>query len=136
MRNLSVLATAAAVMITSQAGLATAQPAASNARPSQCFEAHDWQGWKAPDANTIYIKVLNHAVYRLDLASACPELLYPDVHLITRFRGPTMVCSAVDLDLQVSEGGGGRGFATPCIVGKITPLTPAEAAAIPKKFQP
>ena len=68
----------------------------------------------------------------LDLVGSCPTLLIPNAHLVTVFRGPTQVCSAVDLDMKVSDGG----IATPCLVDKITPMSPAEVKALPAKLQP
>ena len=70
------------------------------------------------------------------MAGSCPELTFPNPHLITHTFGPDEVCSAVDWDLKVADGTGPGSFATPCIVAKMTKLTPAEAAAIPKKFKP
>jgi hypothetical protein len=43
-----------------------------------------------------------------------------------------MVCSPVDVDLSA----GPPGFKTPCIVDRLTQLTPAEVAALPKKEKP
>jgi hypothetical protein len=110
-----------------------AQAEPSNDRPAQCFFSQDWNGWKAsPDSKAIYIKVSNRRIYRLDLASACPELQMGDAHLVTKLTG-TSICTALDIDLKVSEG---HGFAVPCIVRQLTPLTDAEAAALPKNERP
>jgi hypothetical protein len=110
---------------------AWAQPAPQNS----CFEIGQFEGWRAPDTKTIYIRVLMDKYYRLDLAASCPALKTPDSHLITHTRGPDTVCSAIDWDLQVSEGSSSR-FSEPCIVKTMTLLTPAEVAAIPKGFKP
>jgi hypothetical protein len=112
--------------------LAFAQPAAA---ASQCFFANNWNGgWKAtPDSKAIYIRVGVNKLYRLDLSSSCPELQQPDAHLINRIRGSSTLCSALDFDLSVSVG---HGFTTPCIVSKLTPLSDAEAAALPKNLRP
>jgi hypothetical protein len=113
--------------------------AAADAQPSQkpapqCFFSQDWDGWKATkDSKTIYIRVGVSHIYRLDLSNACPELQMPDAHLITHIRGSSTICTALDLDLKVSDM---HGFATPCIVSQITPLSPAEAAALPKDVRP
>ncbi len=105
-------------------------PAARNS----CFYANEFQAWKAPDARTIYVRVNLHQYYRLDLASECASLLWPDTHLITHVRGSNAYCSAVDWDLQVAQGF--HGAAEPCLVETMTELSPAEAAAIPAKFRP
>lgn len=131
MRHLFVIATIAGMAATSSMTLADTP--LSTKRPSQCFESHDWQGWKAANAKTMYINVENHNVYRLDFTGSCPEILYPDSHLITTIRGSSQICSPIDLDLKVSDL---HGFSTPCIVSKITPMSPAEVAALPKKDRP
>ncbi len=111
---------------------ATAQPAAK--QREQCFASSDWNGWKAsPDSKTIYIRIGVNKLYRIDLASACPELNDPVVHLVTKIRGSPWICNALDLDLRVSDD---HGFETPCFVSKLTPLTAEEAAAVPKNLRP
>jgi hypothetical protein len=107
-------------------------------RPGRCFSMQEFNGWKAPDARTIYIRVGVHDFYRLDLSAPCQSLMYPDSHLITKVRGSDQVCSGVDWDLSVSNSTGGLhdGFKEACIVKTQTPLSAAEVAAIPKKFKP
>jgi hypothetical protein len=73
--------------------------------------------------------------YRLDLSAACPLLTMPGSHLITRTRGPDTVCSAIDWDISVAQSPPAS-MPEPCIVKKMTALTPGEAAAIPPKFRP
>ncbi len=112
-------------------------PAAGAARErSQCFFANQFQQWRDVDDKTIYIRVNLNEYYRLDMASACPVLTYPDPHLVTRVNGPDTICTALDWDLRVADGTGPGSLAVPCIVDKMTKLTPAEAAAIPKKYKP
>jgi hypothetical protein len=94
-----------------------------------------FENWKAPDAKTIYIRVNLRQYYRLDLATSCPTLLSANSHLITKWRGSSWVCSALDWDLKVSDDPM-RGFASPCIVKTMTPLSESEAASIPRKFKP
>ena len=133
--TLSMLGAAAALVL---ATAPTAQPEAANppaAKPpaASCFFSRDWQGWKAtPDDASIYIRVGRTKVYRLDLSSPCPGLHDPIAHLITQFHGSGSVCTALDIDLKVSDGH----IATACIVRQLTELTPAEAAALPKDLQP
>lgn len=110
---------------------ANAQPAAGK---TSCFTPPEFQNWKAPNDHTIYIRINLNRYYRLDLQGKCEALLWPDAHLITVFRGPDIVCSALDWDLKVSEGM--NGIPEACIVKSMTELTPQEAAAIPKKFKP
>lgn len=104
------------------------------AQGGQCFFTTQWNGWKAPNDHTIYLNVSNNKIYRLDLAGSCPELMWGDAHLINRDEeGTGSICTALDWDLKVSDG---HGIKAPCIVSKMTLLTPEEAAAIPKKFRP
>lgn len=106
--------------------------ATDNAR-TPCFYITQWQGWKAPDPNTLYLGVNLHDVYRADLSAGSPQLLWPDAHLISQVRGSNSICSAIDLQLAVSDT---NGFRQPLIVRKLTKLTPDEIAAIPKKYRP
>ncbi len=105
---------------------------------NRCFMMHDFDGWKAADAKTIYIKVGTHDYYRLDLAAPCSTLLTPGSHLVTKVRGGDQVCSGIDWDLSVSDstGIGSPGMHQACIVKTQTPLSPADVAAIPAKFKP
>ena len=111
--------------------------APATAQPSQnaCFLINQFNGWKAPDTRTIFIRVGLDRFFRLDLANNCSLLAMPNVHLITKTRGPDLVCSAIDWDLSVSESPPGN-IPQPCIVKKMTLLSPEEAAAIPPKFRP
>ena len=118
--------------------LATAVGAASAevSKPPKplCFLSHDWNGWKAsPDSKSLYIRVGASRLYRLDMASACPALSEIGVHLVTRTRGSSWICHPLDLDLKVADDHGFRGA---CIVSAITPLSDAEAAALPKALRP
>ena len=119
------------------APVAIAAPAAQSpaAQPKEeCFASSDWDGWKAtPDSRTVYIRVGINKIFRIDLASECPELQDPVAHLVTTLRGSAWICRAIDLDLKVSDG---HGFVSPCFVSKLTRLTPEEAAALPKKLRP
>lgn len=110
-------------------------PAAAQPAQNACFLITEFRGWKAPDTKTIFIRVGLDRVYRLDLANTCSLLAMPNVHLITKTRGPDLVCSAIDWDLSVSESPPGN-IPEPCIVKKMTLLSPAEAAAIPPRYRP
>ncbi|HEY2885691.1 MAG TPA: DUF6491 family protein [Rhizomicrobium sp.] len=111
---------------------AMSQPATKGA---QCFSIRDFRNWKALDARTLYIRVDTRRYFRLDLETSCPLLLSGNSHLITKWRGSSWVCSAIDWDLKVSDDPM-RGFASPCIVRKMTALSDEEAAAIPRKNRP
>ena len=115
---------------------AVADPAAKDATPRaarSCFSLSDWDGWSAPDRNTLYMKVRHRDVYRVDLSHGTSQLTSPGVHLVSIQRGVNTICSPIDLDLRVSDG---MGFAMPIMAKTITKLTPEEIAAIPKKQRP
>ncbi len=103
-------------------------------RPSGCFFVNQFENWKAADAKTINVRVNLHQYYRLDLSAPCPALLWPSAYLVTSWRGSSSVCSALDWDIKVGQSPGG--IESACIVKTMTPLTPEEAAAIPKKYKP
>ena len=113
-----------------------ASSSTSNTDRNQCFYITQFQQWRDVDDKTIYIRVNLNDYYRLDMTSSCPELTYPDPHLITRTVGPETVCGPLDWDLRVADGTGPGSFATPCIVKAMTKLTKAEADALPKKYKP
>ncbi len=122
------------------AGALAASAVGAEARPPSrapsCFYPSDWSGgWKAtPDSKTIYLRVRAHDIYRLDLGSACPDLQAPDAHLILNAQGTDVFCTALDFDLGVAEVP--PTIAASCIVRRVTELTPAEAAALPKSLRP
>lgn len=123
------------VSLCSMAIAATAQTAPATSKPakSQCFFSSQWRGWRAPDDRTVYIRVGGRDIYRLDLTSSCPGLRSPGAFLINRVRGGTNICSPLDLDLRVSQGGH---FSTPCLVKSMTKLSPDEVTALPKSARP
>ena len=133
MRTSHMLSMIGAAGVLALACAPSAQPEPAKAPAPACFFSRDWQGWKASaDDKSIYIRVGFNRIYRLDLASSCPDLHYPDAHLITNLRGDS-ICDALDIDLKVGQG---HGFATPCIVRKLSQLSPEEAKALPKALQP
>ncbi|HTK35230.1 MAG TPA: DUF6491 family protein [Caulobacteraceae bacterium] len=127
MRNLCLTLLAAAAILPAAA---SAQPAKPQAR--QCFLSRDWRGWKAIDDKSMYIRTGLNQIYRIDFSAGCPGLTSPNAHLITTSRSDN-ICSALDLDIKVSDL---QGFSTPCIASKLSRLTAAEMAAIPKKLAP
>ena len=100
----------------------------------QCFTTTEMGNWRAADASTIYVRVRMNKIYRLDLKDRCSLLTAPGARLLTTFRGANLVCSPLDWDLKVGAGIGGN--VEPCIVKAMTPLSPDEAAALPKKVVP
>jgi len=114
--------------------LADAPGAEKAPKPARsCFYLSDWSNWRAPDSKTLYLKVRNRDVYRVDLTHGGGLLTSPGVHLVSVVRGSDQVCAPIDLDLRVSDG---FGVAMPIMAKAITKLTPEEIAAIPKKDRP
>jgi Family of unknown function (DUF6491) len=101
---------------------------------TRCFFISQFDGWKAPDSRTIYIRAFPRHYYRLDLVGRCSQLTSPGAFLITKFRGSPTVCSALDWDIHVATSH--HDIPQPCIVRRMTELTAAEAAAIPKRYRP
>lgn len=126
-----VLATLAVATFLGSA--ASAQPSDTH-MGSSCFFVHQLQNWKALDARTIFLRVNLDQYYRLDFASQCRSVLWPNAHLIINVRGPSTICSAVDWDLKVNNSS--HSIPEPCIVKRMTPLAPSEVQAIPKRFKP
>jgi hypothetical protein len=100
-----------------------------------CFPMREFDGWRAQDAKTIFIRVEQTRYFRLDLGYACPLLTQKGVHLITDTTGTNLMCHASDWDLKVSRDVPGS-LPSHCIVKTMTPLSQAEADAIPKEFKP
>lgn len=103
-------------------------------KPNQCFFSRDYQGFRAIDQHAMYIRVNVSDIYRIEFEGTCPEILEPDARLITVVRGSDQICGPLDWDLRVGQSP--PSIATPCIVKSQTRLTPAEAAAIPRKQKP
>ncbi len=114
----------------------TASPsseAVGAAGPAPCFFRQEWTGgWKAtPDARTIYISV-SGSIYRLDLDTSYPLLQSPWAQLFDRDSSNT-ICKAIDFRLVVYDQ---IAIREAVIVRRLTRLTPAEAASLPKSLRP
>lgn len=108
-------------------------PSAQAVQPQQCFRISDWNGWRAPDPKTLYIRVGSRNIWKIGLASECSMLRSPSTHLVTRVRSSDQVCAPIDLDLSAQDSGG---FTESCFVDSIRLLTPDEAAALAPKNRP
>jgi hypothetical protein len=112
---------------------AVAEPSGSLNQKRQCFLSNSWNGWKAADNRTIYVRVRPKDIYRLDLAGEYPMLRSGGVYLIHRVRGSGTICSPVDLDLRMSLG---SRSSTPILIKSMTKLSQSEAANLPKHLRP
>lgn len=124
-------AVAAAFLIGS--GAANAQPSYDGSKES-CFYVRDFTDWRPADTRTMYIRTNTHRFFRVTMAHECPELTWPQAHLVMNVRGPDSICRPIDWDLKVSTNP--NGVSMPCIVKSMTELSPAEVDAIPPKFKP
>jgi hypothetical protein len=114
---------------------AQAAPGVSSPKADQCFYSSQFQGFRAINDHSFYMRAGVNDIYRIDLSGSCPVLQYPDARLITVVRGSNLICGPLDWDLRVAQGGPG-GMAEPCIVSAQTRMTKEEAAAIPPKLRP
>lgn len=130
-----LIAAAMAAGVAATAFAATEKPATGAPEHSACFSSMQWKGWKAKDEHTMYIRVGLRDVYEVGFKQGCRQAQYPDAHLVTVFRGSNYVCRPIDLDIAVSDSGPGA-ISVPCIATSLRKLPAAEAAAIPKKYQP
>jgi hypothetical protein len=128
-----LLAAALAAGFSAAAFAATETPAKPAARA--CFFTSQWNGWKARDENTMYLRVGTKNVYEVGFKHGCRQATYPGMHLVTVQRTGGSVCSPIDLDIKVADSSS-PSFATPCIATSLRKLTAEEANTIPKQFRP
>jgi hypothetical protein len=137
--RLAAAAMAVAAPLGAQAGgLQTdATPSQSREhRSADCFYVNQLQGDHALSDRSVLFRVSVSDFWRLDFAQSCPALLYPAPRLIlTPVGGIGVVCHAIDLDVSVAQQGPGS-IPEPCIPTGLHHLTPAEAAALPRKDLP
>jgi hypothetical protein len=116
------------------APLANATDAAPPKTDRNCFASNTWNGWTAaPGGDALYLRVGLRDIYRVELTPGSKARKYPDQFLVNKVRGSNWICSALDLDLAISDS---NGFRQPLIAQSLRKLTPAEVAAIPKKELP
>lgn len=126
-----VLGAAIAASVT---GGAWADKAADKPKTESCFLSSQWQGWRAPDDHTLYLRVNIRDIYKVELSAGSNLLTWPDVHLVNVLHGGDYICSPLDLQFKVVDNGG---VAQSALIAKsITKLTPEQVAAIPKKDLP
>jgi hypothetical protein len=119
--------------------LAFLLPAAASAAPQQsstrdCFLSSNWQGWSAPrDADALYLRVRGNNIFRVDLTPGTRVHRYGGDYLVNQIRGSSWICSALDLDLALTNYGG---FPRPIVATNLRKLTSEEVAAIPREDLP
>jgi len=111
---------------------ASAGPAAETGH--SCFTSRDWTGWSASaDGDALYLRVGLRDIYRVELTPGAHVRKFADEFLVTHVHGSDWICSALDLDMMISDH---QGFRQPLIARSMRKLTPAEVAAIPRKELP
>ena len=131
MRPLTLILSSVVLLTASNGAISQTETQASRPR---CFFASQFENWKAPDAKTIYVRVGMRRFYRLDLAGSCQTLMRPGAFLVTKLRGSTSICSALDWDLHVATSW--RGIPQACVVKRMTEVAPQEIETFPKQFRP
>lgn len=107
-------------------------PRSESAKPARaCFFNRDIRGFAAPDDKTLYLRVRNREVFRLDMMGRCPDLDWEN-RIAIDSRGSSSICDPVDATVLVR----GPVGVDRCPVKAITRLTPEEVAALPRKARP
>lgn len=123
------MAALALLSLTACAGV-TPSPAGS----TPCFSSHQWNGWKSPVDDVIYIRVRTNDIYRIDLVPGTGRNLESGGQfLISEVHGSSRICTANDMELWVSDSVGIR---SPLFPRSLRRLTPDEVAALPPNARP
>lgn len=117
------------VGLASLAALAALPAPAKPASDDSCFLTRDLRGHTVgTDGHTLYLGVNGTDIYQVTTSDSCLAHLTGSDPIVMRDRGLGKICHPLDLELSAR---GAR-----CIISKLTKLTPAEAAALPKRLQP
>lgn len=106
--------------------------AMASADPDACFYAEDVTGFRAPDERTVYVSTARGRTFRLDTLVDCNSARSAQTVGFRTPAGGDRVCRGADVDLLVP----GAGAAGRCPVSAVTPLTAAEAEALPASARP
>jgi hypothetical protein len=98
-----------------------------------CFNVRMIDNFNAPDESTVYIRVNVNEIYRLKLFAPCPNVNWDQRIALQNRSGSSWICSPLDAELLVGDPGVGP---QRCPISEMHKLTPAEAAALPKKSRP
>jgi hypothetical protein len=129
------LAITGALVLAGLAGTAAmAKPAGLDPKglpANQCFRASDIQNSVQVSETRLNILTLDHRYIRVDMNGRCFYPPFIDAYVL-RSHGADIICTPIDMDISA----GPAGFKTPCIVDRISQMSPAEVAAMPKKEKP
>jgi hypothetical protein len=113
------------------APVVSAQPSQSHGG-GQCFYTRNINGFQAPNDHTVYIRVGVSDIYRLDLMTDCTGLSFRQGFGLESTPGDPWICSAIQATVVFRD----TGIRNRCPVSAIHKLTPAEIAALPKRYLP
>ncbi len=113
---------------------AVAHAADAPAPARDCFISSSWHGWSAArEGDALYLRVHGDEIYRVDLTPGVHVHRYGGDYLVSQIRGSSWICSALDLDLALTDY---DGFSRALVATNLRKLTPEEAAAIPREDRP
>lgn len=99
-----------------------------------CFRTRDIDRHRVADARTLYVRIANRDVFRMEMSAACLSGVGPSDPLVIREAGGSpYACRPIDLDISVARG---LSSSTPCIVQSMARLSPDEVAALPDRYRP
>ena len=118
--------------VAAAAAPAYATPAAYSG--GSCFYTRDIRNHTIGGPHTIYLNVNGRQVFRVEAGNDCAAgAVSSDPLVIRNEPAGISVCKPIDFDVAVHMTGG---FSNRCIVTSITPMSPAEVAALPRKLRP
>lgn len=108
---------------------AAQSPTAKTGAESSCFWTRDLRNHSVGGDHILYFDVGGRSVYKAETSGSClAGASSSDPIVMVNRTGSGQICNPLDLDISV------RGVR--CIVSSLTKLTPAEAAAIPRRLHP
>ena len=106
--------------------------AAGAASASPCFLQRNINGFYAPDDRTVYIRVGVKDIWRLETMNHCIGLTFRNAFALQGSPTSGWICTPLQATIFINQ----PGMRMRCPVSAIHKLTPAEAAALPKKYRP
>jgi hypothetical protein len=109
-------------------------PAAAPALNRNCFLSNQWRNWTtSPEGDALFLRVDSSRVFRVDLTPGTRAIRSGGSFLVNRVSGSNWICTALDLNLTLSDT---HGMRRPLIATSLRQLTPEEIRAIPRGFRP
>ena len=129
--------TATTLLVLPMLSLGATPSAAIAAAPTQpapnCFYGKEADSFAAQGEKVVNIRVGVSRYYRLDLFSPCLDIDFAQTIAMSS-RPSDWICTGSANNVEIlTRSAAGR---QRCLVTKITPLTPADVAALPKHAKP